>query len=96
MNRSKSWTRSSLWEATRSIPPMCAQPGPKETAVANPEKILGAWIAARSIPRSDLVIATKVSQHPEFPGLAPENVARAIDASLGRLGLDYVDIYFAH
>ena len=60
------------------------------------EKILGAWIAARSIPRSDLVIATKVSQHPEFPGLAPENVARAIDASLGRLGLDYVDIYFAH
>lgn len=64
------------------------------------ETILGQWLAARGRVagngRDDLVIATKVSQHPEYQGLSPENVSRAIDASLSRLGLDSVDIYFAH
>ena len=42
------------------------------------------------------MIATKVGVHPEFRGLSPENVAAACDASLKRLGLDHVDLYFAH
>ncbi|WP_188043448.1 aldo/keto reductase [Changpingibacter yushuensis] len=64
------------------------------------ETILGAWLAERGLNEGDgrdsVVIATKVSQHPEFSGLAPENIAAACDASLQRLGLGYVDIYFAH
>jgi aryl-alcohol dehydrogenase (NADP+) len=46
--------------------------------------------------RSDVVIATKVSQHPAFRGLAAANVAAAADASLERLGTDYIDLYYAH
>ena len=64
------------------------------------EKILGRWLAARARTsgpgRDEVVIATKVGVHPEFRGLSPENVAAACDASLKRLGLDHVDLYFAH
>ena len=64
------------------------------------ETIVGHWLAARGITsgagRESILVTTKVSQHPSFSGLAPENIAQAIDASLLRLGLDYVDIYFAH
>jgi aryl-alcohol dehydrogenase-like predicted oxidoreductase len=43
-----------------------------------------------------VVVATKVSQHPEFRGLSGENVRRAAEASLGRLGVDVIDLYYAH
>ncbi|MTE24158.1 aldo/keto reductase [Microbacterium sp. ZXX196] len=59
------------------------------------ETIIGAWLAARG-HREDVVIGTKVSQHPEFRGLAAKNVAAAADASLQRLGTDYIDVYYAH
>jgi len=59
------------------------------------ETILGAWLAARG-RRDDVVLATKVASHPGFRGLAPENVARAADASLARLGTDRLDLYYAH
>ncbi|NHI15897.1 aldo/keto reductase [Microbacterium excoecariae] len=59
------------------------------------ETIIGAWLAARG-HRDDVVIGTKVSQHPEFRGLAAKNVAAAADASLQRLGTDYIDVYYAH
>ncbi len=59
------------------------------------ETIIGEWIE-RTGRRDDLVIATKVSTHPEFPGLAPENVRAAVDASLGRLRTDAIDVYYAH
>ena len=60
------------------------------------EAIIGRWLAARPGARDRVVIATKVSRHPEFPGLAPANVRAAAEASLGRLGVDTIDLYYAH
>ncbi|BDI22607.1 aldo/keto reductase [Herbiconiux sp. L3-i23] len=59
------------------------------------ERIIGEWIASRGV-RDDTVIATKVSQHPEFRGLAATNVRSAAEASLSRLGTSYIDVYYAH
>ena len=59
------------------------------------ETILGNWKAARGIG-SEMMVATKVAHHPDFRGLAPENVAAAADASLKRLQSDHIDLYFAH
>ena len=59
------------------------------------ERILGEWFEARG-NREQVVLATKVSQHPEFKGLAADNIHRAADASLERLRSDYIDLYYAH
>ncbi|MBD0420052.1 aldo/keto reductase [Streptomyces sp. TRM S81-3] len=59
------------------------------------ETLIGKWIAARG-NRDDVVIATKVSQHPEYPGLSAANIKAAADASLRRLGTDHIDLYYTH
>ncbi|MFB7335013.1 aldo/keto reductase [Streptomyces adustus] len=59
------------------------------------ETIIGDWVRARG-NRADVVIATKVSQHPEFPGLTAANIKAAADASLRRLGTDHIDLYYTH
>ncbi|MBU2663430.1 aldo/keto reductase [Actinoplanes bogorensis] len=59
------------------------------------ETIIGDWFQARG-NRDRVVLATKVSQHPQFRGLAAANVAAAADASLSRLKTDYIDLYYAH
>ncbi|MCU1479220.1 MAG: aldo/keto reductase [Subtercola sp.] len=59
------------------------------------ETIIGEWIAQRG-SHDDLVIATKVSRHPDFLGLKGANILAAADASLGRLGVDTIDLYWAH
>lgn len=59
------------------------------------ETIIGKWVKARG-NRADVVIATKVSQHPDYPGLSGANIKAAADASLRRLGTDYIDLYFTH
>ncbi|WP_411699503.1 aldo/keto reductase [Conyzicola sp.] len=59
------------------------------------ETIIGSWFAARG-NRDSIVLGTKVSQHPEFQGLGGANVIAAADASLDRLGTDYIDLYYAH
>jgi aryl-alcohol dehydrogenase-like predicted oxidoreductase len=59
------------------------------------ETIIGKWIKERG-NRSDVVIATKVSQHPDFRGLSAANIKAAADASLTRLGTDYIDLYYTH
>lgn len=59
------------------------------------ETIVGRWLKARG-NRSDMVIATKVSQHPEYPGLSAANIKAAADASLRRLDTDYIDLYYTH
>jgi aryl-alcohol dehydrogenase-like predicted oxidoreductase len=60
------------------------------------ETIIGEWLSRRSGSRDDVVIATKVSRHPEFTGLAPDNVRKAARASLQRLRTDRIDLYYAH
>ncbi|MDQ0808333.1 aryl-alcohol dehydrogenase-like predicted oxidoreductase [Streptomyces sp. B3I7] len=59
------------------------------------ETTIGRWLAARG-NRDDVVIATKVSQHPEFPGLSAANIKAAAEASLRRLGTDRIDLYYTH
>ncbi|MFI2412224.1 aldo/keto reductase [Streptomyces sp. NPDC018947] len=59
------------------------------------ETLIGTWLAARG-NRADVVIATKVSQHPEYPGLSAANIKAAADASLRRLGTDHIDLYYTH
>ena len=60
------------------------------------ETIIGRWLAARAGARERVVVATKVSQHPQFTGLAPATVRAAAEASLRRLGVDTIDLYYAH
>ncbi len=59
------------------------------------ERVIGSWLRA-SGKRDDVVIATKVSQHPQYSGLSASNVAAAARASLERLGTDRIDLYYAH
>ena len=59
------------------------------------ETIIGEWIASRGA-RDRVVVASKVSTHPKFQGLAAANVRAAADASLQRLGVDRIDLYYAH
>lgn len=44
------------------------------------ETVIGEWLRERKA-RDQVVIATKVSQHPDFPGLSPENIQAACEAS---------------
>jgi 1-deoxyxylulose-5-phosphate synthase len=52
------------------------------------------------LPRDELVLATKVyfpmGRGPNSGGLSRKHVLSAIDASLKRLGMDYVDLYQIH
>jgi aryl-alcohol dehydrogenase-like predicted oxidoreductase len=59
------------------------------------ERIIGRWIASRG-NRDQLVIATKVGISPELRGLSRETIRRGIEGSLQRLGIDCVDLYYAH
>jgi aryl-alcohol dehydrogenase-like predicted oxidoreductase len=63
------------------------------------EEILGRAIADM-VPRDEVVIATKVFAAmrggPNAPGLSRKAIMTEIDASLRRLGTDYVDLYQIH
>ncbi|MFD7393069.1 aldo/keto reductase [Streptomyces sp. NPDC059852] len=59
------------------------------------ETVIGNWLKARG-NRDDVVIATKVSQHPDFQGLNAATIKAAADASLRRLGTDRIDLYYTH
>ncbi|WP_166021805.1 aldo/keto reductase [Streptomyces chilikensis] len=59
------------------------------------ETVIGRWLRARG-NRSEVVIATKVSQHPDFRGLSAANIKAAAEASLRRLGTDHIDLYYTH
>jgi len=61
------------------------------------ERVIGAWMKARG-NRDAVQIATKVGFLPidGKAGLSAGHIAKAIDASLARLGTDHVDVYFAH
>lgn len=59
------------------------------------ETLIGEWLASRGAS-NDVVVATKVSQHPDFRGLSATNVRAAAEASLQRLGVERIDLYYAH
>ncbi|MFG1912887.1 aldo/keto reductase [Kribbella sp. NPDC048928] len=60
------------------------------------EEMLGRWLKTQR--REDYVIATKVYWPVETPdrGLSRKRVLHAVDASLRRLGTDYIDLYQLH
>jgi aryl-alcohol dehydrogenase-like predicted oxidoreductase len=63
------------------------------------EELLGRYL--RTIPRHSVVIATKFGFRIDPNGLravdsTPENVKRACDASLNRLGIETIDLYYQH
>ena len=57
------------------------------------ETVIGNWLRRDPAKREKVVIATKVGF---FEGLAPEKIAAACDASLQRLGIDTIDLYYHH
>jgi aryl-alcohol dehydrogenase-like predicted oxidoreductase len=59
------------------------------------ETIIGNWLAKRG-RRDEIVIATKVGNWAEHPGLSATNIAAAADDSLRRLRTDHIDLYYAH
>ena len=56
------------------------------------ETVIGKWLK-RSGKRDKVVIATKVGF---MAGLAPQTIGPACDASLQRLGIDCIDLYYQH
>jgi aryl-alcohol dehydrogenase-like predicted oxidoreductase len=57
------------------------------------ERLVAKAVAGR---RDDLTIATKVAPSSEGSGLRPEQIRAACDGSLGRLGIDHIDLYQLH
>src|SRR5580698_2942027 len=64
------------------------------------EQILGRGLKELKVRRDESVIATKVfnpmGRGPNRGGLSRKHIAQSIDASLQRLGVDYVDLYQIH
>ncbi len=62
------------------------------------EALVGRWLAGKQ--RDDLVIATKVrfpmGPGPNDRGLSRKHILSAAEASLRRLGTDYIDLYQVH
>ena len=61
------------------------------------ERAIGAWLA-RSGRRDDIVLATKVNGNGHEPDddITGAKVRASLEASLGRLGTDHVDLYQLH
>jgi len=64
------------------------------------EELTGQSIKNLGLNRDDLVIATKVrgqmGQGPNDSGLTRKHILRQVEASLKRLGTDYIDLYQIH
>jgi aryl-alcohol dehydrogenase-like predicted oxidoreductase len=77
---------------------------PKEEWAGVTEEIVGRWL--RTKKRDGVILATKVcgpshgwirgSQRSGMTALDRHNITRAIEASLKRLGTDYIDLYQTH
>jgi aryl-alcohol dehydrogenase-like predicted oxidoreductase len=57
------------------------------------ETVIGRWLNRDPAKRDKVAIATKAGF---MAGLAPETIASACDASLQRLGIDTIDLYYQH
>ncbi|WP_329132967.1 aldo/keto reductase [Streptomyces sp. NBC_01476] len=68
------------------------------------EEIIGTWFAKGGDRRDKTVLATKVNGYmgaddnpwPNHDKLSAVNIRRAVEASLKRLGTDYIDVYQFH
>ena len=64
------------------------------------ETIIGRWLKDNKIPREKVIIATKVrarmGDSPNDEGLSRVHILNAIEGSLRRLGIEYIDLYQTH
>ncbi|MFG1820771.1 aldo/keto reductase [Kribbella sp. NPDC049174] len=68
------------------------------------EELLGRWFASRPGVRERVKLATKVGCEPLWPGSYPAHseglsakaIETALETSLRRLGVDHIDLYWAH
>jgi len=66
------------------------------------ERLVGKAISTSAVRREDIVVATKFGneRHPDGTRIgingSPEYVRAACDASLQRLGVDHIDLYYQH
>lgn len=69
-------------------------------SVGGSEEILGRALKDFGVPRDEVVIATKVynrmGDKPNQAGLSRKHIMEGCDASLRRLGTDYIDLYQIH
>ncbi len=68
------------------------------------EEVIGRWLRSRNV-RDRVVIATKVGartrvpddpSEPNFVGLAARDIRAGVEESLRRLGVERIDLYYAH
>jgi len=57
------------------------------------EALIGRWLKRDPSKRDKVILATKVGM---VNGLAPEEIVRAANASLQRLGIERIDLYYQH
>jgi aryl-alcohol dehydrogenase (NADP+) len=71
--------------------------GGDRTTAGRTEEIVGGWLKGK---RQDFILATKcvgqMGPKPWDQGMSRKHILEAIDASLRRLGTDYVDLYQLH
>ncbi|HEV7436094.1 MAG TPA: aldo/keto reductase, partial [Pseudorhizobium sp.] len=62
------------------------------------ETVIGKWLKRGTVPRDKAIIVSKVGydNRGKKTGLSAKWIAAAADASLKRLGTDYIDLYLAH
>jgi voltage-dependent potassium channel beta subunit len=64
------------------------------------EQVIGEWLAEETVNRRNLVISSKVfwptSQDINDWGNTRKNINNAIEGTLSRLNIDYLDIYYLH
>lgn len=68
------------------------------------ESLLGRWLLARPGVRNRVKISTKVGCEPTSPGSYPASteglsrtaIAAGVEESLRRMGIDHIDLYWAH
>jgi aryl-alcohol dehydrogenase (NADP+) len=69
-------------------------------SVGASEEVLGRALRDFGPPRDQVAVATKVynpmGDHPNQRGLSRKHIMHAIDDSLKRLRMDYVDLYYIH
>jgi aryl-alcohol dehydrogenase-like predicted oxidoreductase len=69
-------------------------------AEGHSERILGQALRELKVKREDLIIATKVRGRagpgPNNVGLSRGHIMTSVEASLKRMGLDYIDLYQVH
>ena len=69
-------------------------------AAGKAEEVIGEWLAEETVNRKNLVISSKVfwptSEAITDWGNNRKNISNAIEGTLSRLNVDYIDIYYLH